>query len=49
VAELTETEFFENLQAAAQKARAERAAKEKKEDETELGENITPSQISQAE
>lgn len=30
VAELTETEFFENLQAAAQKARAERVAKEKK-------------------
>lgn len=45
VADLTENEFFENLQAAAQKARAERAAKEKKADETEPGENITPSQF----
>ncbi|MFN8453630.1 MAG: Crp/Fnr family transcriptional regulator [Anaerolineae bacterium] len=33
VAELTETEFFENLQAAAQKARAERAEREKKAEE----------------
>jgi CRP-like cAMP-binding protein len=32
VAELTETEFFEDLQAAAQRVRAERAAREKRED-----------------
>lgn len=44
VAELTENEFFESLQVAAQKARADRAAKEKKADETEPDENITPSQ-----
>lgn len=44
VAELTETDFFENLQVAAQKARAERAAKEKKATETRLDETIPPSQ-----
>lgn len=44
VAELTETDFFENLQIAAQKARAERATREKKAAETELDETIPPSQ-----
>jgi CRP-like cAMP-binding protein len=44
VKELTETEFFENLQLAAQKARADRAAKEKKEGESNPAESSHSSQ-----